>query len=89
MSVRPFIRVFDSNDYVNQLATNELCVAMAWSSDYSTAVLRSRAAGLDLHLAFTLPREGSNVTYNALLIRRERRTRLRRMNSSTSFSNRT
>jgi len=68
MSVRPFIRVFDSNDYVNQLATNELCVAMAWSSDYSTAVLRSRAAGLDLHLAFTLPREGSNVTYNALLI---------------------
>jgi putrescine transport system substrate-binding protein len=68
MSVRPFIRVFDSSDYVNQLASNELCVAMAWSSDYSTAVLRSRAAGLDLHLAFTLPREGSNVTYNALLI---------------------
>ena len=68
MSVRPFIRVFDSNDYIDQLATNELCVAMAWSSDYSTAVLRSRAAGLDLHLAFTLPREGSNVTYNALLI---------------------
>jgi putrescine transport system substrate-binding protein len=68
MSVRPFIRVFDSSDYVNQLATNELCVAMAWSSDYSTAVLRSRAAGLDLHLAFTLPREGSNLTYNALLI---------------------
>jgi putrescine transport system substrate-binding protein len=68
MSVRPFIRVFDSNDYVYQLASNELCVAMAWSSDYSTAVLRSRAAGLDLHLAFTLPREGSNVTYNALLI---------------------
>jgi putrescine transport system substrate-binding protein len=68
MSVRPFIRVFDSNDYIDQLATNELCVAMAWSSDYSTAVLRSRAAGLDLHLAFTLPREGSNITYNALLI---------------------
>jgi putrescine transport system substrate-binding protein len=68
MSVRPFIRVFDSNDYIDQLASNELCVAMAWSSDYSTAVLRSRAAGLDLHLAFTLPREGSNITYNALLI---------------------
>jgi hypothetical protein len=30
--------------------TNGLCVAMAWSSDYSTAVLRSRAAGLDLGL---------------------------------------
>jgi putrescine transport system substrate-binding protein len=68
MAVRPYIRVFDSSDYVNQLASRELCVAMAWSSDYSFAVVRSRAAGLDLHLAFTLPREGSNITYNAFLI---------------------
>ena len=68
MSVRPYLRVFDSNDYVNQLAAGELCVAMAWSSDYSTAVLRAGRGGLDLHLAFTLPREGSDITYNALLI---------------------
>jgi putrescine transport system substrate-binding protein len=68
MTVRPYIRVFDSNDYVNQLASGELCLAMAWSSDYSFAVVRSHDAGLDLHLAFTLPREGSNITYNAFLI---------------------
>jgi putrescine transport system substrate-binding protein len=68
MSVRRYVRLFDSNDYVEQLASNELCVAMAWSSDYSMAVRKSRAAGLDLHLAFTLPREGSNIAYNALLI---------------------
>jgi len=68
MSVRRYIRLFDSSDYVYQLASKELCLAMAWSSDYSFALVRSRAAGLDLHLAFTLPREGSNITYNALLI---------------------
>jgi putrescine transport system substrate-binding protein len=68
LAIRPFIRTFDSNDYVNQLAASELCVAMGWSSDYSVAQDRSRAAGLDLHLAFTLPKEGSNITYNALLI---------------------
>ena len=70
MAVRPYIRDFDSNDYINQLATGELCVVMAWSSDYSTAALRARGAGLDLQLAFTVPREGSNITYNALLIPR-------------------
>ena len=64
----PDLRVFDSNDYLNQLATGELCVSMAWSSDYSIAQVRARSAGLDLHLAFTLPKEGSNITYNALLI---------------------
>jgi len=41
---------------------------MAWSSDYQFALARSRKAGLELHLAFTLPREGSNIAYNALLI---------------------
>jgi putrescine transport system substrate-binding protein len=68
MAVRPYIRLFDSNDYLYQLASKELCVAMAWSSDYSMSVLRSRAAGLDLKLAFTIPKEGSNITYNAFLI---------------------
>jgi putrescine transport system substrate-binding protein len=68
MAVRPYIRLFDSSDYVNQLASGELCVAMAWSSDYSFAAARSREAGLDLHLAFTVPREGSNIAYNAFLI---------------------
>ena len=68
LGVRPYIRTFDSNDYVLQLASGELCLAMGWSSDYSSAVIRSRAAGLDLRLAFTVPKEGSNITYNAFLI---------------------
>jgi putrescine transport system substrate-binding protein len=70
MAVRQYVRAFDSSDYVNQLAAKELCVSMGWSSDYSIAQARSRAAGLDLHIAFTLPKEGSNITYNALLIPR-------------------
>ncbi len=68
MKVRPYIRIFDSSDYINQLAARELCVAMGWSSDYSIAVVRSKAAGLNLDLAFTIPKEGSDITYNALLI---------------------
>lgn len=68
LAVRPYIRLFDSNDYVYQLASGELCLAMGWSSDYSLAMIRSRAAGLDLHLKFTVPKEGSNITYNAFLI---------------------
>jgi putrescine transport system substrate-binding protein len=68
MAMRRYIRVFDSNDYVYQLASKELCVSMAWSSDVSMALRKARAAGLDLQLRFTVPREGSNITYNALLI---------------------
>jgi putrescine transport system substrate-binding protein len=68
MAVRPYIRVFDSNSYWHQLASKELCVAIAWSSDYSVAQARAREDGTGAHLAFTLPKEGSNITYNAFLI---------------------
>ena len=68
LRVRPYLRVFDSADYINQLATGELCVAMAWSADVPTAVARARRAGLTLPLRFSIPKEGAGVTYNALLI---------------------
>ena len=67
LRVRPYVRHFDS-DYINALATGETCIAMAWSSDYSNAVDRARAAGVDLKLAFTIPKEGSSNTYNGWLI---------------------
>jgi putrescine transport system substrate-binding protein len=68
MAVRPYIRTFDSNDYWHQLASKETCVGLAWSSDYSVAQARAREDGTGAHLAFTLPKEGSNITYNAFLI---------------------
>jgi len=68
MSVRPYIRTFDSIDYWHQLASQETCVAIAWSSDFLTAQTRAREDGTGAHLAFILPKEGSNITYNAFLI---------------------
>ena len=68
MAVRPYIRTFDSIDYWHQLASKETCLAIAWSSDYYVARTRAREDATDAHLAFTLPQEGSNITYNAFLI---------------------
>jgi len=68
MAVRPYIRTFDSSDYWHQLAAKDVCLSIAWSSDYSVAQARAREDGTGAHLAFTLPKEGSNITYNAFLI---------------------
>lgn len=68
LKVRPYIRNFDSAEYINSLANGETCIAMGWSSDYVTAIERARAAGVKLDLAFTIPIEGSNVDYSAFLI---------------------
>jgi putrescine transport system substrate-binding protein len=68
LKVRPYIRSFDSAEYMNGLANQEVCIAMSWSSDYANARARARAVGVDVHLAFTVPKEGANLNFSSLLI---------------------
>jgi len=68
LAVRPYIRAFDSTEYMNGLANKEFCVSMSWSGDYATSRARARAAGVNVSLAFTVPKEGANGSYDALLI---------------------
>jgi putrescine transport system substrate-binding protein len=68
LSVRPYIKAFDSSEYMNGLANGEFCISVSWSGDYSVSQARAREAGLDVHLAFTVPKEGANASFDALLI---------------------
>jgi putrescine transport system substrate-binding protein len=68
LSVRPYVRIFDSAAFMNALPNKDLCIAMSWSGDYETARARAKAAGLDIHLAFTVPKEGACIWYDAWLI---------------------
>ncbi len=68
IAVRPYVRSFDSTEYMNALTNKEACIAMSWSADYATVMARARAAGAPVHLAFTIPKEGGNRTFSSLLI---------------------
>jgi putrescine transport system substrate-binding protein len=68
LKVRPYIRSFDSSEYLNALANREICIAMSWSSDYALSRARARAVGVNVNLAFTVPKEGANQNFTSLLI---------------------
>lgn len=68
MKVRPYVRNFDSIEYMTALANKEVCIAMSWSADYATIMARARAAGAPVHLAFTVPSEGAMQTYSSFLM---------------------
>lgn len=68
LKVRPYIRSFDSSEYLNGLANREVCLAMSWSSDYAQSHARAKAVGVNVNLAFTVPKEGANETFSSLLI---------------------
>jgi putrescine transport system substrate-binding protein len=68
LKVRPYIRSFDSAEYLNALANKEICIAMSWSSDYALSRARARAVGVNVNLAFSVPKEGANQNFTSLLI---------------------
>jgi putrescine transport system substrate-binding protein len=68
LAVRPYVRSFDSSEFMNGLANQELCIAMSWSSDYANARARASAVGVKVNLKFTVPKEGAMQSFSSLLI---------------------
>ena len=67
-SVRPYIKYFSSTKALLDLPSEEVCVAMSWSGDYSVASTRAREAGLDIDLEYSIPSEGSIDWYDLMYI---------------------
>jgi putrescine transport system substrate-binding protein len=66
--VRPYIRAFDSLEYLSDLANGETCLAMGYSSDAAATRALLRASGAQVRVAFTVPKEGACISYDAFLI---------------------
>jgi putrescine transport system substrate-binding protein len=68
LAVRPYIRAFDSLEYLSDLANGETCLAMGYSSDAAATRALLRANGARMRLVFTVPREGACISYDGFLI---------------------
>lgn len=66
--VRPDIRYFSNEKITSDLANGEICVAQSWSGAYGQALRRSREAGIDIDLRYTVPEEGSGIWVDGLYI---------------------
>lgn len=67
-SVRPYIKYFSSAKMINDLPNEEVCLAMSWSGDYAQAQQRAREVGIDINLAYSTPKEGTVIWFDALFI---------------------
>lgn len=67
-AVRPHIRYINSAMGLNDMGNREVCVAMAWSGDYTQAQNRADEVGAGVRLAYTVPKEGTVMWFDSLLI---------------------
>lgn len=58
---------FHSSQYVNDLASGEICMAVSWAGDAQIANQRAQEAGLD-KIVYVIPKEGALMGYDMLAI---------------------
>ena len=67
-TLQPYITYFSSSQYINDLANGDICVAIGWSGDVLQAATRAQEAKNGVEINYVLPKEGSNVFYDMLVI---------------------
>jgi putrescine transport system substrate-binding protein len=63
-AIRDNVAVFDNANYLNTLPTGDLCVANSWSGDYGVAKARAAEAGLEVNLAYYVPKTGAPAWFD-------------------------
>lgn len=66
--VRPYITYFSSTKLLLDLPSEEVCIAMSWSGDYSVATNRAKEAGIDINLGYIIPKEGGGMWFDSMYI---------------------
>jgi putrescine transport system substrate-binding protein len=66
--IRPYVRKFHSLEYLNALATGEICFALGFSGDVKQAQRRAAEAKAGIDLGFSIPKEGAQLWLDNLAI---------------------
>ncbi len=71
--VRPFVRKFHSSEYLNALASGEICLVVGWSGDIKQAQKRAAEAKNGVDIGYAVPKEGAQMFFDNLAIPKDAR----------------
>ncbi len=73
MTIRPYIKKFDSSGYINALARGDICLAVGWSGDVFQAKTRAEEAAKKtkkppVKVGYQIPKEGALMWFDNFAI---------------------
>ena len=71
--VRPSVRKFHSSEYINDLASGEICFVVGFSGDVKQAQKRAVEAKNGIEIGYAIPKEGAQLWFDNLAIPRDAR----------------
>lgn len=66
--IRPYITQFNSTAYADDLANNDVCIALGWSGDVGVARRRTQDAGKSYEIRFVNPKEGGLLWFDVMAV---------------------
>jgi putrescine transport system substrate-binding protein len=71
MRIRPYTRKFHSSEYLNALATGEICFVVGFSGDIIQARKRAAEAKGGIEIGYSIPKGGAQLWFDNLAIPRD------------------
>lgn len=68
MSVRPYVRYFNSSQYIDDLGNGEVCVSVGYSGDVFIAKKAAADAKAGVEVAYVIPKEGALKWFDMMAI---------------------
>jgi putrescine transport system substrate-binding protein len=68
IKIRPYVRKFHSSEYINALASGEICLALGYSGDVKQAQKRAAAANSGIAIDYAIPKEGAPLWFDNMAI---------------------
>src|SRR5436309_309361 len=72
-SCRPPVRKFHSSEYLNGLASGEICLVLGFSGDVKQAQKRAAEARRGVEIGYVIPKEGAQLWFDNLAIPKDAR----------------
>jgi len=67
-AIRPYVRKFNSSEYINDLANGDICLAFGYSGDVVQAKARAAEAKNRVEIAYAIPKEGAMMWIDMMAI---------------------
>jgi putrescine transport system substrate-binding protein len=68
IKIRPYVRKFHSSEYLNALATGDICLVVGWSGDIMQARSRAAETKNGVEIGYAIPKEGAQMFFDNLAI---------------------
>ena len=68
IKIRPNVRKFNSSEYLNALASGEICLIVGWSGDIKQAQKRAAEAKGGIEIGYAIPKGGAQMFFDNFAI---------------------